>query len=64
MKFNCGPTLREREIARILAARAWHLWFAWYPVRITGTHTCVWFARVLRRDNGGFASRWDYKETT
>lgn len=28
--------------------RAWHQWFAWYPVRLHGTNTKVWWEWVER----------------
>ena len=55
MKFNCGPTQCEkleaefnrlREVAR--AARDWHKWFAWFPVRV-GKGDCRWLETVERR---------------
>ena len=41
MKFNCGPTLWERR-------KEWHIWFAWYPVRV-GLHEKRWLEFVYRR---------------
>lgn len=45
MKFDCGPTARERFEASI----QWRSWFAWPPVRIDGTRECRWLERVERR---------------
>lgn len=54
MKFNCGPTKRERELAKKIAMqeraiilRAWHDHFALLPVRIG--HACYWLETVQRR---------------
>jgi len=41
MRWNCGPTLAERKIARA-GRRArrhadrfeWHVWYAWYKIRL------------------------------
>lgn len=30
-------------------ARPWHRWFAWYPVRLQGTDTKVWWEYVDRK---------------
>ena len=45
MKLNCGPTRWEKRQAKF----KWHFWFAWYPVRITGTHTCIWLKYIPRK---------------
>lgn len=29
----------------------WHLWFAWYPVRLLNTNNWVWLEMVERRCN-------------
>lgn len=47
MKWDCGETLGEK-IAR---EKEWHLWFAWYPVRV-GPHDCRWLEYVERRSVG------------
>lgn len=71
MKINCGPTKDEREEA----ARQWHDWFAWFPVRV-GSKDCRWLEGVQRRrqvmreyfdDKGNlecatfWGSGWDYR---
>ena len=50
MKFDCGETRRERYDW----STNWHLWFAWYPVKV-GSHDCRWLEYVERK---GF-SFWD-----
>jgi hypothetical protein len=30
-------------------SRDWHRWFAWYPVRLIGTDTYVWFEWIERQ---------------
>ena len=29
--------------------RPWHRWFAWFPVRLQGTDTRIWWEYVERR---------------
>lgn len=55
MKFDCGPTPKERADARqkkvsdkIYANSKWHKCFAWLPVRV-GPHDCRWLEAVERR---------------
>lgn len=48
MRFDCGETWPERR-ARL---ENWHLFFAWYPVKIKD-HDCAWLERVLRK------GKWD-----
>jgi hypothetical protein len=43
MKWDCGPTPQERAERM----RNWHVWFAWYPVRV-GPHDCRWLENVER----------------
>jgi hypothetical protein len=55
MKFNCGPSLRERKLAANEARRQrvfkiideGDTIFAWLPKR-TSSGTCVWLERVKR----------------
>ena len=60
MKFNCGPTLREKVEAR----KEWHEWFAWYPVRVA-SGDCRWLETVERRGEHDWGydgeSYWDYE---
>ena len=44
MKFDCGPTRKEREKVK----ERWHKWFAWCPVRL-GERECVWLETVERK---------------
>lgn len=44
MRFDCGETIEERS----KRLEEWHLWFAWYPVRV-GPHDCRWLEYVERR---------------
>lgn len=51
MKFNCGPSERQRkQNARDRWCR-WHRWFAWFPVRI-GENDCRWLEHVERQADG------------
>ena len=52
MKFNCGPTWREK----IDAKEVWHDWFAWHPVRLGTTHDCRWLETIQRK--GKFVCYW------
>ena len=45
MRFDCGETWSEKWTRRC----NWHPWFAWYPVRIHGTHDCRWLETVERK---------------
>ena len=63
MKINCGPTREEKREQK----KKWHFWFAWYPIRIMGTDTCIWLEYVHRK--GTFHtymydpySVWEYRE--
>jgi hypothetical protein len=44
----------------------WHVWFAWYPVRIKD-HDCRWLEKVERRGNleyyydGGTYWKFEYR---
>lgn len=50
MKFNCpSPEQIKKEM------EAWHLWFAWRPVRV-GEADCRWLETVQRR--GVFHVSW------
>ena len=42
MKFNC-----DRE-PRVDQKKSWHVWFAWYPVKV-GPGDCRWLEKVERR---------------
>lgn len=60
MKFNLGPTFSERSDVK----KKWHTWFAWFPVRIKGTH--YWLEPVLRRGESCigcifFMLKYEYK---
>lgn len=44
MKFDCGPTWREKRNAR----KEWHRWFALLPRRV-GSHDCRWFEYIERK---------------
>jgi hypothetical protein len=62
MKFDCGPTARQQNDA----CRAWHLWFAWHPVRIGDSRQCVWLEKVERKgefyfDSMGGSWAWEYR---
>ncbi len=48
MKFDCGPTERERKQAARDRWCTWHRWFAWFPVRV-GPRDCRWLEYVERR---------------
>ena len=55
MKIDCGLSpeerweLRETKRLEQYARRLeWHVWFAWYPVRV-GKGDCRWLERVERR---------------
>jgi len=63
MKFNCGPTYREK----IEQKEKWHVWFAWYPIRIGQTRDCRWLEKVWRKgrytsNNEGAHWSWKYQE--
>lgn len=69
MKFDCGPTPRERRNALRAAQSEWHSWFAWYPVRV-GPRECRWLEPVERRGDftvylpgltRDFPYRWEYR---
>ena len=47
MKFNCGPTRKEKRLAKIEKKQKWHTWYAWHPVRVG--HECFWLEEVLRK---------------
>lgn len=49
MKWNCGPTWREK----MAATEQWHRWFAWHPVRI-GSRDCRWLEYVERKGEYGY----------
>jgi hypothetical protein len=67
MKLDCGK--RSRPVRRELRIRAkclWHIWYAWFPVRV-GPHDCRWLEPVQRRGTyhenwgeGGDYWIWDY----
>jgi hypothetical protein len=64
MKFNCGDA-SDRKEAWVLKNRhrsQWHLWFAWYPVRV-GPNDCRWFETVRRVGNfyGEFWWPWQWE---
>jgi len=40
MKWDCDARERRRE--------QWHLWFAWYPVKVADGD-CRWLERVWRK---------------
>lgn len=70
MKFDCGPTWRERrdaQQAEIKRLENWHTWFAWYPVRVTDTRDCRWLETVFRKGSndidmcGDQFWNWEYK---
>ena len=44
MKFDCGPTWREK----VEQTEQWHAWFAWFPVRL-GSHDCRWLEWIARK---------------
>lgn len=48
MKFNCGPTERQRRQSARDRWCVWHRWFAWFPVRV-GPRDCRWLETVERR---------------
>jgi len=63
MKFNCGLTPKEKEeikrqrvMAEAEAAKQWHVRFAWWPVRLTGTHTRVWLEHFEARVQATYSS--------
>lgn len=48
MKFNCGTSEQRRRQAARDHWCTWHLWFAWYPVRVDD-NDCRWLERVYRK---------------
>lgn len=61
MRFNCGPTLQEK----IAAKEQWHIWFAWFPVRVT-PGDCRWLEKVKRKGEyvswpGDSYFVWEYR---
>jgi hypothetical protein len=44
VKFDGGMAWPEK----LRAITQWHPWFAWHPVRITGTRQIVWLERIER----------------
>lgn len=66
MKFNCGPTPKEKRAAREAAENEWHLVFAWRPMRFE--RECRWLEYVDRRrkwyDHGTYKcsyDEWEYR---
>jgi hypothetical protein len=61
MKLTCGPTYYEKQVAK----KEWHLWYAWYPVRLPD-NTCRWLEYISRRGTYfGYTDiwEWEYRET-
>ena len=56
MRFNCGPSLSERQIKRANERDArlqqWHPFFCLLPRRIG--HTCYWLEWVQRKGRQGY----------
>jgi hypothetical protein len=48
VRLKLGLDERERCLARL----EWHPWFAWHPVRITGTNDGVWLEWIERVFDG------------
>jgi len=55
-----GLTWLERKWANYQAAKGWHEWFAWRPVKFNSwsdrNGEWVWLERIKRRHHGG----WEY----
>ena len=74
MKFNCGLTPEEKRHERWLKRLAeerrlkqWHTMFAYKPIRMTDSHTCVWLEPYERRGTSetycGYTGwTWEYRE--
>ena len=59
MKFNCGPTSKEKRLAK----EQWHKRFAWYPIR-TGPRECRWLEYIERKGSyhpSVFNSWWSWE---
>jgi hypothetical protein len=77
MKFNCGLTESEKialktqkALEKSEAEKVWHVRFAWLPIRLTGTHTCVWLEHLearrgevvhQTRGNPWIESYWEFR---
>lgn len=67
MKINCGLTSEEKRCIKQNYLRKWHIWFAWFPVRVS-PNTCYWLEKVERKgekhfDYGGNSWwAWEYKK--
>ena len=58
--------------ARVRALHRWHVWFAWYPVRVptkgkNSGQTMIWLSPVCRKGHlfcswGDSCWDWEYKE--
>ena len=64
MRLDLGLSFAEREADK----EKWHLWFAWYPVRVW-RHDCRWLEYVERRGvqcgyGEGCHLEWQYKVLT
>lgn len=58
MKFNCGPTWKEKFYAKIQSKENWHRWFAWHPARV-GYRDCRWLETVERK--GKYSITYEYR---
>ncbi len=61
MKFDCGPTPKERHEAK----KQWHRLFAWWPTRV-GHRDCRWLEFIQRRGTyhcgyGYMGSWWEWE---
>jgi len=55
MKWDCGETFEEKR-ERL---RAWHRWFAWYPIKVAD-HDCRWLEFVERKRFSSY-EYWEYR---
>ena len=55
MKFDCGPTWRERRAA----LEVWHRHFTWWPRRVA-SHDCRWLEWIERKGTYDYfpPARW------
>lgn len=50
----------DASVARCVAKRQWHIWFAWHPIIISDEW--VWWEFVERRYRDGFFfDPWEYR---
>lgn len=59
MKFNCGPTSKEKHEAK----KQWHRHFLWWPTRIA-SGDCRWLETVERKGEWFpryYSSCWEWE---